>query len=164
MRRRPLILKDEDAGSLGKKISNYPPFLLSTLHSFPFASFVHLASIQPAAPTHPLSRSHLGKLVLVSELEPIAQRSHIWILIALEFVALRNGTHSQANNLSCPAGLETEPKIAGMLLVDAEGICRPIRIGIDISGKPLLCETWSALGLVLAPGPEMGLQFFAATG
>ena len=68
----------------------------------------------------PSPHSHLGEFVLISQLESVTQRSHVRILITLELETLGNRSHWQTNHLGGATSLEAEPKVSGMLVVDAE--------------------------------------------
>ena len=80
----------------------------------------------------PLSRLHVGK----HQLEPIAQRPHVWVRVTLQLVALGNHFNRPAVQPRVLARLETEVEVARMLRVDAEGVGRSPGVGLGVCLQP----------------------------
>lgn len=77
--------------------------------------------------------AHFREFILITQLETVAESSHVRILIALKLKALRDRANWQRNYLGCPTSLEAQPEVSRMLSVDAESVRRSVGVGIDVS-------------------------------
>ena len=66
----------------------------------------------------PLARLHIGE----EQLETIAQRPHVWVLVFLQLKRLRDDLDRPTLQLGIQAGFEAEVKVSRMLGIDAEGV------------------------------------------
>lgn len=87
----------------------------------------------------PLALSAAVHLSLVTELETIRKGLHVRVLALEELIAARYDTHWPGHDARRARGLGAQPKVAGVLLVDAEGVAGAIRVGIHVGGEPFLC-------------------------
>lgn len=82
---------------------------------------------------------HAGDLVVVPHLEPIREGPHVRVLVLEELVPIWHDPHRPTHDPRVPGGLEAEPEVARVLIVDTEGVAGPVGVGIHVRRKPFLC-------------------------
>ena len=76
---------------------------------------------------------------MVSELEAVAEGSDIGVLALHELEGMGDNTNRPGINSRVSASLEAEEEVTRVLGVDAEGICRPVGVGVHVGGEPFFC-------------------------
>lgn len=95
--------------------------------------------LTPSVTPRPAAR-HLEHLALVPQLEPVAQRPRVRVLALQQLKRVRDDAHHPRVDLGVARRLEAEVEIPRVLGVQAEGVRRPVRVGVNVRGQPFLCS------------------------
>lgn len=101
----------------------------------------HTGSASRHTPSPTAIHRNALDLALVPHLEPVRERPHVGVLVFQEFEAVRHDAHRPAHDPRRPIGLEAQPEVACMLIVDAERVARTVGIGVHVGGEPFLCTS-----------------------
>ena len=88
--------------------------------------------LSPSAGLHPQG------LRLVTELESVAESSHIRILALHQLVRVRDHANQPSIHSGVSVCFEAQIEVTWVLRIDAESVCRSGRVGIDVGRQPLL--------------------------